>query len=222
MNKKIVIIEDDAPILEALTQIFQDNNYETKTFMSAADFLKADAIAEDTCYLIDYRLPDSTGVEILKAIREKNKISPAFIMTASLEKDLVLSSLENGADHFVRKPFMDEEIITRFDNALAKLESYQELNMNKGIKLLHPAYAVLKDGVPLKLSTREFMIFEKLFSSKGILTRDELVSIIQDKKNKTITQRNLDVHVSSLRKKVRPLGISIETVWGSGYRMHNN
>ena len=192
MNKKIVIIEDDAPILEVLTQIFEDNNYETKTFTNAADFFKADAVAEDTCYLIDYRLPDSTGVEILKYIRERNKISPAFIMTASLEKDLVLSSLENGADHFVRKPFMDEEIITRFDNAYAKLETYQELNINKGIKLLHPAYAVLKDGVPLKLSTREFMIFEKLFSSKGILTRDELVAIIQDKKNKTIITKHYE------------------------------
>ena len=100
MNKKIVIIEDDDPILEVLTQIFEDNNYETKTFTNAADFFKADAVAEDTCYLIDYRLPDSTGVEILKYIRERNKISPAFIMTASLEKDLVLSSLENGASQF--------------------------------------------------------------------------------------------------------------------------
>jgi DNA-binding response OmpR family regulator len=90
--------------------------------------------------------------------------------------------------------------------------------MNVGVKLIPEANAVIRNGVTVNLTAREFIIFNHLYkNSPKPVTREELIA--QFEKDMEMTARNIDVHIFSLRKKTDKINLSIETVWGTGYRI---
>ena len=90
--------------------------------------------------------------------------------------------------------------------------------MNVGVKLIPEAHTVIKDGITVNLTSREFVIFNHLFKNQtAASTREELIN--QFEKDMEMTSRNIDVHIFSLRKKMNKVKIGIETVWGTGYKI---
>lgn len=220
MRKSVVIIEDDKDINDSLATVFKDHGYEVRPYTKAQDFMEKDNFLNTESYLIDWHLPDLNGVEVIQKIRNANKTAAVFLMSASNKSDLPLEALGVGADHFLKKPFDLDEMMIRFENAHKKLSSLDEARLDRGIKLLSEAQSVIMNGQCLKLTQREFKIFETLFLAAKEVSRVEILSQLITLNEKEITARNIDVHINSLRKKIRPLGISILTVRGIGYRMH--
>jgi two-component system alkaline phosphatase synthesis response regulator PhoP len=217
-KKSIVIIEDEKDIVESLKFLLEKNEFEVSAFLSAEEFFSAKSRPDHCVYLVDWNLPGIKGLDIIKTIRLKDKISPVFMMSAYNKADQVIEGLESGADDYITKPFNYDELLVRVGNAHRKISTLQENLINVGLKLIPEAHSVMKDGVTVSLTSREFVIFNHLHKNKAIpSTREELISEFE--KEMEMTARNIDVHIFSLRKKLNKIAIGIETVWGTGYRL---
>lgn len=220
MKKSVVILEDDKDINDSLRMLFEDNGFEVDSYLNAEDFYnKSSNFSSNTSYLIDWMLPGTHGIDVIKRIRMTNRFSPVFLMSAAMEHKVGLEALGTGADHFLKKPFDADEILLRFENAYKKLDSIENQFINVGIKILPEANTVIKDGKTLPLTFREFTIFQTLYNSQGVTSRADLTQEFSKGTDKKLTERNIDVHIFSLRKKLAQLDMAIETVWGEGYKL---
>ena len=217
MDKTVVIIEDEKEIVESLRYLLEKCQYQVLPFFTAEEFFSSHR--PDHCiYLVDWNLPGIKGIDIIRTIRLKDKISPIFMISAYSKMDQIIEGLQSGADDYITKPFNYEELLLRVGNAQAKVMTLKENLMNVGIKLIPEAHTIMKDGVTVNLTSREFIIFNHLYKHQTkASTREELIN--QFDKDMEMTARNIDVHIFSLRKKVGKINIAIETVWGTGYKI---
>ena len=141
-------------------------------------------------------------------------------MTAYSSNEDVLEGLNYGADDYIKKPFNLDELLARVKNASLKVGNLAlavEDTKNE-IQLIPQAYAFTKNAQTVKLTEREFIIFERLFSDfKNPVSRDDLINAFAI--NKKMVSRNIDVHIFSLRKKLKSIDLYIETVWNFGYKL---
>ncbi|HXH73320.1 MAG TPA: response regulator transcription factor [Bacteriovoracaceae bacterium] len=218
MSKLITIIEDEKDILDALKVFLEDYGYVVKGYGSAHQFFSQHDMNEKGLYLIDWNLPGISGIEIVKTIRAQDKLSPIFMMSANNKDEQVILGLKTGADDYIRKPFNADELLARLNNAQTKTDELKDKLFDIGIKLIPESAAFMKDGVPVALTDREYLIFETLYQSKKeATTREELLA--QFGPDNKMSSRNIDVHVFSLRKKMEKVHCGIDTVWGKGYKI---
>lgn len=218
MEKAIVIIEDEKEIIESLRYLLEKNAFTVHSYLSAEEFFTTRIRPDHCVYLIDWNLPGIKGIDIIRTIRLKDKISPIFMMSAYNKSDQIIEGLQSGADDYITKPFNYEELLVRVGNAHAKITNLQDNLMNVGLKLIPEAHSVMKDGVTVSLTSREYVIFSHLYKNQATpSTREELIN--QFDKDMDMTARNIDVHIFSLRKKMNKIQIGIETVWGTGYKI---
>lgn len=217
-SDRICIIEDEPEIVEALTTYLQGANYQVDSFGSAEDFFAGIDPDFSGLYLVDWNLPGEPGINIVSKIRESDKYSPIFMVSAYSQNEDIVMGLKAGADDYIAKPFSLEQLLARIENAQRKFGHIKSQISEEGLKLLPEAAAFIKDGQTVNLTRREFKIFDRLYSKRGEpVTRDELITCFD--KDEKMTVRNIDVHVFSLRKKIKPVEIFIDTVWGKGYKL---
>jgi len=187
-------------------------------FNSAEEFFLAKNRPDYSIYLVDWNLPGIKGIDVVRTIRLKDKLSPIFMVSAYNRPDQIIEGLKSGADDYLTKPFNYDELLVRVTNAYEKVSSLQDNLINVGLKLIPEAHLVIRDGVTVNLTSREFVIFNHLYRNPAVAsTREELIN--QFDKDLDMTSRNIDVHIFSLRKKMGKIHISIETVWGTGYKI---
>jgi DNA-binding response OmpR family regulator len=217
-NDCICIIEDEEDIVEALTIFLESSNYNISSYSSAEQFYEQRDPNYRGLYLVDWNLPGEPGVNIVSKIRTEDKFSPIFMISAYNKKEDIIQGLKHGADDYITKPFNLDELLARINNAQYKYnEVCKETNL-EGIQLLPEAGAFLKDKKTINLTTREFVIFEKLHVETGKpISREMLIECF--KNDDKMTVRNIDVHIFSLRKKIKEVDLFIETVWGMGYKL---
>src|SRR5690606_15039289 len=111
----------------------------------------------DHCvYLIDWNLPGIKGIDIIRTIRLKDKISPIFMLSAYNKSEQIIEGLKAGADDYLTKPFHYDELLVRVMNAHGKVSSLSDNLINVGLKLIPDANSVLRDGITVNLTAREF------------------------------------------------------------------
>ena len=221
MSHNLCIIEDEIDIADALKEYFEGEGFNVSAFYNGMDFLRNEGTENfDGFYLVDWNLPDIQGIDIVKKIRETNKLSPVFMVTAYSKKEDIINGLKAGADDYITKPFNFEELLQRVRNSALKKEAMNEkIGDDDGeVKLLPAAAAFLKGNTAINLTRREYIIFEKLYLSNGeCVTREQLIDCFEKEDKMTI--RNIDVHIFSLRKKIKEVCYKIDTVWGLGYKL---
>jgi DNA-binding response OmpR family regulator len=168
---------------------------------------------------VDWNLPGEPGIELVKRIRAKDALSPIFMVSGYSKKEDIIEGLKAGADDYITKPFSFEELEVRVKNATTKFGiSLSEGASKSDFQLLKDAKAFIKGGVTIGLTAREFVIFESLVQHEGQpLSREDLIKCFD--KEDEMTSRNIDVHIFSLRKKIKEVDMKIETVWGKGYKI---
>lgn len=218
IKKCVVIIEDEKEILEALKYLLEKNHFNVLGYLSAEEFFSTKDRPDHCVYLVDWNLPGIKGIDIIKTIRLKDKLSPIFMLSAYNKTEQIIEGLKAGADDYLTKPFHYDELLVRVQNAHGKVSSLQDNLINVGLKLIPEAHSVLRDGVTVTLTSREFIIFNQLYKKQSApVTREELIDQFENEME--MTARNVDVHIFSLRKKMSKINITIETVWGTGYKV---
>ena len=228
MNTKILIIDDEEHIVELLQFNLETSGYVVDYSYDGFDgFIKAKEIKPDLI-LLDWMLPNISGIDVLKKIREdKNlKNTPVIMLTAkNMESDKV-EGLVGGADDYITKPFSIKELLARISSVLRRYNMgnivQKETLTIKDVNLDLIKHEVTKNGEKLDLTLKEFELLKILLQNKGkVLSRNFLLDKIWGYEFYGET-RTVDVHIRYLRKKLEDSNSDekyIETIRGIGYKI---
>lgn len=225
-TKRIVVVEDEPDIFEIMEYNLKREGYEVQGCLDGAEGMEMVRRERPDLVLLDLMLPGMSGLDICRALKteELTRNIPIVIVTAkNTESDVVLG-LGLGADDYIAKPFSPRELIARVQAVLRRgpLQTEQEKDSERinyeGLVVDAGRHQVVVDGEQGTFTATEFRLLHFLMSHPGrVFSRDQLVH------NSIGTQavvldRNIDVHIRSIRKKIGPYRDLIETVRGVGYR----
>ncbi len=216
----IVIIEDEKELIEVLGHLLGKEGFEVRPYSTAEDFISDRDRPLNCIYLIDWNLPGIQGIDIVKMIRRSDKHSPLFMISAYIRPEEIIRGLQAGADDYILKPFNKDELLLRLKNAQAKASHMQRSMIDSGFKILPEAHCIVIDGKIFSFTVREFLIFNYLYSNRNKeVNRSELIALFD--KDEKIQNRNIDVHIFSIRKKIamNKHNLEIVSVWGKGYML---
>lgn len=221
---KIVLIEDEEDIAALIKLQADISGYKLHAEVDGLNGLRAIEREKPDLVILDIMLPGQSGLDVcrkLKSIPDLRDIPVIMISAKSEELDVVLG-LELGADDYVTKPFSPKVLFSRVRAVLRRGKEPPE----KAPKLITfgtftmevDRYQLRKKDKPITLTLSEFGILKRLAMHRGkVLTRNQLLDDIQNS-DAFVVDRNIDVHIASLRKKMGPNFNWIETVRGVGYR----
>lgn len=225
-KKKILVVEDEAKILEVVTSLMKKQGYEVYQAEEGNKALEIFNNNEISLIILDLMLPDISGEEICMKIREKSRV-PIIMLTAKIEESNLLRGLDIGADDYITKPFSLMELVARVKVILRR--SHDELKplykynsfQNGDLYIDVESNIIKKKNELLNLTQSEWKILLSLIKYPNkVFTREELVTIALgsdfDGYNRTI-----DTHIKNLRQKIEdnPKSPSyIITVFGKGYK----
>jgi two-component system phosphate regulon response regulator OmpR len=228
MSQTVLIVDDDARLIDLLTEYFGENEFLTHAVMLGADALDAIRDNQPDIVILDIMLPDTNGLEVLKQIRAKHTI-PVIMLTAKGDDTDRIVGLELGADDYLPKPFNPRELLARIRAILRRQDRAEpdsdpvvirtgDLELNRATRTLTSA------GENVPLSTTEFNVLEVLMKHPNtVLSREQITNMAQGR-NFMADDRSVDIHVSKLRGKIEKNPSSplrIKTIWGTGYMFIN-
>jgi two-component system, OmpR family, alkaline phosphatase synthesis response regulator PhoP len=221
---RVLILEDETEIRDFLIEQFSEGGMECLGLGSGEGLMNHLEKFSPDVILLDQMMPGKSGSEIIREIRSNVRFSetPIMIVTGLDGEDEKIRALDSGADDYVTKPFSVKEVIARA-NALVRRskaahKSQQKNIVVKDLVLDMNAHKVMHKGLEVPLTLTEFKILRELLKQSGqVLSRDSLREKALG--NLNVTDRTIDVHMTSLRKKLDEMGDQIETVRGVGYRM---
>lgn len=214
----IYVVEDDKSIRNLVSYALTEKGYDVKSFEDGRSI--AQEIRENSCelLLLDLMLPGKDGVTILKEIREFSDL-PVIILTAKTDEFDKVMGLESGADDYITKPFSILELLSRVKAILRRVNktdtdhlTYQNICINTKKR------SVKVNGEKIDLTYKEFEMLNLFMNNLGnVITRDDFLLKIwgYDYQGET---RTVDVHIASLRSKLKDAGKYISTVRNLGYK----
>jgi len=228
MKEKILVIDDEKDILELIEYNLSKNGYRVKTVTSGEEALELIKENDYDLIIVDLMLPGVDGLDltkIIKADKQKGSI-PIVMVTAKGEEADRVAGLEIGADHYVTKPFSPRELVAIVKATLRRKPEKQEeekIIIERGGLFVHTGrHEVTLNGKRVDLTNLEFRILLTLAKKPGwVMTRYQIVDATRGE-GISVTDRSIDVHIVSLRKKLGEENNFIETVRGVGYKFKEN
>ena len=226
-NRTIVILDDEADILELIKVNLKKNGFEPVIFEFVDEFWAYLEKKTPDLIVLDLMLNDADGFEICKEIRIKDKLShiPIIMLTAKSEETDKIVGLEIGADDYVTKPFSPRELIARIKAVLKrseKPEPKQEIiKITEGLEIDLNKFEVRLKGKAIDLTATEFRLLKLLSEKIGwVFTREQILEHLWGD-DKVVVDRTIDVHVKNLRDKLKGFGEIIKGVRGVGYKIED-
>ncbi len=223
---KILIVDDDKAIARLVSDALEDEGFETEICTGgceALEYIEKNAAQIDLITL-DIMMPDMNGLELCKRIRDTVRCPILLVSAKGKTVDTVLG-LESGADDYISKPFVVEELVARVRAHLRREQrlsapAEEEIIRVGEIELRTGSFEVFKNGKPVQFSTREFQLLQYLMENKGkVLTREQIFSHVWNTEFGDIG--TVAVNIKSVRDKIDPDNTYIKTVWGVGYKFVN-
>ncbi len=231
MSQHILVIEDEPTLSRLLSYNLTQEGYETTVAEHGGDGLQMALEHSYDLIILDIMLPGLNGFEVLGKLRQKGNKTPIIILTARNAEDEVVQGLKHGADDYITKPFGVAELLARVAAVLRRSLSEEDkaahsLSNEKVITLgelsIYPEkYEVILEGETIPLRPKEFEVLLYLVQRPGmVITRDDLMNIVWGF-DYIGGQRTVDVHVSSLRKKLEmnQNSVHIDSIRGVGYKL---
>jgi DNA-binding response OmpR family regulator len=221
---RVLVVEDNLPVAESIRLMLEERQYAANVVTNGEEGL--DHLLR-RCYdaaVIDVGLPGIDGFTVARNARAEGVQTPILMLTARDAVEDRVAGLGCGADDYLVKPFVEEELIARIGAILRRAER-PVLGVVEagGLRIDLAARFVSFAGKPVVLGATEFRLLEFLARNAGIaLSRTQIVERIWDYDFEG-SSNIVDVYVSQLRRKLKALGANgvIETVWGIGYRLRS-
>ncbi len=224
-RRVILLVEDEQSISRPLASALQREGFDTVIAASVAEARERLAEATPDLVLLDLMLPDGSGFDVLRHLRSAGDV-PVVVLTARGEEADRIVGLELGADDYVVKPFSAREVAARIRAVLRRAARQRSHGSDSAIEIgglrLDPGrHSVELDGEELELSPKEYDLLHRLMRDAGtVVTREQLIEDVWDM-NWFGSTKTLDVHVSSLRRKLGDDPAHpryIHTIRGVGFR----
>ena len=220
---RILIVEDEYPLADAIQEILKRNNYTSDIETDGENGLNAALTNIYDLIILDLMLPKIDGLNILKELRTNNITTPVIILTAKSTTEDIITGLDSGADDYLAKPFNTNELLARIraltrrkDKIIVYNLTYEDIELNKNNRnlLCHTT------GKSIKLGEKEFLLLEYLISNqKLVITKEQILDKLWGNEGLNLEYNNAEVYVSFLRKKINFIGshVKIKAVRNSGY-----
>ena len=225
MNGRIFIIEDEPSIIQLVQHNLEKNGFIVSSSINGNDGLKELKKFQPDLLLLDWMLPDLSGIEICKSIRKDNsfKSLPVIMLTAKGEEEDKIKGLDSGVDDYLTKPFSFNELMARIKavlrrsnpNIISDSLEYEDLSLDRIEK------RVFRDQQEIKLGPTEFRLLEFFLTNpKRVYSRDQILENVWPN-NVNVESRTIDVHIRRLRQSVNLKNKKelIRTVRSSGYSL---
>ena len=224
---EVFLLEDDAAIGMGLSYALENEGYKTTLTKTVSEALKLVEEKAFSLYILDLTLPDGSGYDVCKAIRQKTD-APVLFLTAYDDEVNVVMGLELGADDYISKPFRIKELLARMKSVLrrCKIDNPDGCVRIKNLEIRTGEAKVFKDGKEIILTAMEYRLLLILLNNRGhILSRTALLENIWDVAGAFVNDNTLTVYIKRLRDKIEdePENPSIiRTVRGMGYVIEND
>lgn len=229
MSDKILIVDDEQEIADLVALYLENENFTVFKFYTAADAMECIQSEKLDLAILDIMLPDMSGLQICKKIREQYHY-PVIMLTAKGEEIDKITGLTLGADDYITKPFLPLELVARVKAQLRRYKRYnveteleEDVIIHSGLVLNIKTHECTLNEKPLSLTPTEFSILRILCQQKGnVVSSEELFHQIWGDEYYSKSNNTITVHIRHLREK---MGDSFEepkyikTVWGCGYRI---
>lgn len=219
--EKILIVDDENDIAELISDILEDEGYTTVIKNNGKDAISSIVSENYDLILLDIMMPDMSGTEVCTRIRNI-ATCPIIFVTAKTSLASKLVGFEVGADDYITKPFINEELVARVKAHLRR-EERSELKKENSIveigeiKLNKESFEVYKNGELVTLSTKEFELLTYLMENAGmVLSKEQIYQSVW--KNNYGDIGTVAVNIKSLRNKLDNNEKYIKTIWGIGYK----
>ena len=217
---RVLVAEDDPDISEPLVRALRREGYDVTLVTTGPAALTGALAGQADLLLLDLGLPGMDGLEVCRALRGRGSSLPVLVLTARTDEADLVVGLDAGADDYVGKPFRVAELLARVRAQLRRSGGTDgELLTVGGITLDVPSRRVDVDGVDVPLTPKEYDVLLMLMRRVGtVVGRDELMREVWRTEWLGAT-KTLDMHVSTLRRKLGDAGSQITTVRGVGFRL---
>ncbi|MGM0544456.1 MAG: response regulator transcription factor [Pseudomonadota bacterium] len=222
----IGVLEDDLDQQAFIEHCLSAADHCVTLFSRASELTRAIRQQTFDLLIIDWRLPDSCGMDVVGHLRQHESWKgPILFITASQGEDNVVRALEQGADDFLAKPLRPKELIARV-SALGRRAGYTPPRpaaaCPEAFTLHTDEHYISVAGQPVNLTEREYRLAALFFAKIGeLITRPHLLELVWGIKG-DVSTRTVDTHVSRLRRKLEldgRHGLRLRSVYQSGYRM---
>jgi DNA-binding response OmpR family regulator len=234
-SKTILVVDDEKDLVDLITYNLQRNGYGVLSAHNGNDALDIAQRERPDLVVLDLMLPGLDGTEVARRLKADSRTAsvPIVMLTAKGEETDVVVGLTLGADDYVTKPFSMKILLARLGTVLRRAEQAAAgaaAGASGGGGLLKAGpltidtdkHEVLVDGDAIRLTLTEFKLLTALVSARGrVLTRDQLMDKAMGA-DVFVTDRAIDVHVTSIRKKLASASWLVHTVRGVGYRLQES
>ncbi len=222
-KKRLLLIEDEEDIAALIKLHAELAGYKLHVEVDGLNGYRAIERERPDLVILDIMLPGQNGFDICRKMKSNSDLKhiPVIILTAKDDEIDVVLGLELGADDYVSKPFSPKILFSRIKTVLRRnkeTEKSPKTIQFGNFSLDIDRYLLRKDGRAVTITLSEFGILKRLLTNRGkVLTRNQLLDDIHND-DAFVVDRNIDVHIAALRKKLGPNFDWIDTVRGVGYR----
>lgn len=224
MARRILVVEDEAPIREMICFVLEQNGYQP---IEADDYDAAIARLVEPfpdLVLLDWMIPGGSGIQVIKHMKRDSQLReiPVMMLTARGEEEDRVKGLETGADDYLTKPFSPKELVARVKAILRRISpmAADDLIAMNGLTLDPASHRVTSNENPLEMGPTEFKLLHFFMTHpERVYSREQLLNYVWGE-NVYVEDRTVDVHIRRLRKALEADGHDkmIQTVRGTGYR----
>lgn len=224
---RIAVLEDDPDQSELIRLWLEDAEHSVFVYARGTDFLRAARRDSFDMYLLDWMLPDISGLEVLRKLRnEMQDSTPVLVSTVKTAEHDIVRALESGADDYLAKPVRRRELIARAEAICRRSGPARSddaiYNAPPYTMDLRQQHAAL-NGKEITLTNREFELAMFFFRNEGrAISRAHILEAIWGIDNSDISTRTVDTHISRLRKKMQlqdENGWKLSAIYQHGYRL---
>lgn len=224
---KIFVLEDDSAIGMGLTYSLENEGYSVTLAKTVSDAMKIIEKEQFSLYILDLTLPDGSGYDVCRRIKEKGDL-PVIFLTAFDDEVNVVMGFELGADDYISKPFRLKELLVRIKSVLRRYnkDSADGIIKIKELTINTNEAKVYKNGSEIVLTAMEYRLLLILLNNRGtVLSRAKLLENIWDIDSTFVEDNTLTVYIKRLRDKIEEdiaNPVYIKTVRGLGYVIEND
>lgn len=230
MNIKILVVDDEEALCDILQYNLQREGYEVDTALSGEEAMTMD-LSVYSLFIVDIMMDQMSGFDLARRLKDNiaTENTPIIFCSALDAEDDKVTGLNIGADDYITKPFVINEVLARVRAVLRRSQATRkyEYNMSKSIQEPDITFKTLRidrnektcylDGKPLSLTKTEFDILLFFLTHRNrIYSREEIIREVWPE-DVVVTNRTIDTNIARLRKKIAPYGNNISTRTGFGY-----
>lgn len=223
---KIFLLEDDSAIAMGLSYSLNNEGYDVTLAQSVKEAYEIISKEQFSLYILDLTLPDGSGYDVCKKIKEKGDL-PVIFLTAFDDEVNVVMGFDLGADDYITKPFRVKELLMRIKSVLRRYnkESLDSTVKIKNLTINTNEAKVYKNGKEIILTAMEYRLLLILLNNRGkVLSRNQLLEGLWDIDGDFVEDNTLTVYIKRLRDKIEEEPTKpefIKTVRGLGYVIEN-